>query len=128
MTLRVFNYHWGHEAVSSISANSSQFFTIVGRISAQKSWIYMICEKEQITHMNNFFCGLHYSVGLAECSNVTVSLWEASFSDDNEVPSGSSSTQRLIRTACKEFHHRGSQQCATSTLFHSYSRVFMEEC
>ena len=34
--------------------------------------------------------------------------------------SGSSGTQRLIRTACKAFHHRGSQQCGSSTLIRSY--------
>ena len=33
---------------------------------------------------------------------------------------GSSAAQRLIRSACKAFHHKGSQQCGTSTLFRSY--------
>ena len=34
--------------------------------------------------------------------------------------SGSSGTQRLVRTACKAFHHRGSQQCGSHTLFRAY--------
>lgn len=79
-------------------------------------------EKEQLTRMNNFFCGLHYLVGLAECSDKTVSLWEASLSENESSHTSSSGTQRLIRTACKTFHHRGSQQCGTSTLFRSYMK------
>ena len=42
--------------------------------------------------------------------------------NDNQQsqPGGSSGTQRLIRSACKAFHHRGSEQCGTSLLFHTY--------
>ena len=69
--------------------------------------------------MNNFFCGLHYVVGLADCAEETLKLWESHSAGDT---SNSSSTQRLIRTACKAFHHRGSQQCGTSTLFRAYMR------
>lgn len=77
-------------------------------------------EKEQMTRMNNFFCGLHYLVGLAECTDETIKVWEAN--SDSECYGQSSGTQRLIRTACKAFHHRGSQQCGSSTLFRSYLR------
>ena len=27
-------------------------------------------EKEQLTYMNNFFCGLHFLVGLADCTEL----------------------------------------------------------
>ena len=78
-------------------------------------------EKQQLTRMNNFFCGLHFLVGLAESADKTLTLWESSLlSDDISSPPSSSSTQKLIRAACKSFHHRGSQQCGTSTLFCSY--------
>ena len=78
-------------------------------------------EKQQMTRMNNFFCGLHYLVGLAEYTDKALSMWEFSLLSDNAAsPPSSSSTQRLVRTACKAFHHRGSQQCGTSTLFRSY--------
>ena len=70
--------------------------------------------------MNNFFCGLHYIVGLADCAEETLKVWEAQTAE--KETSNSSSTQRLIRTACKAFHHRGSQQCGTSTLFRAYMR------
>ena len=77
-------------------------------------------EKEHLTRMNNFFCGLHYLVGLADTAEETVKVWEAQSTD--QASSSSSTTQRLIRTACKAFHHRGSQQCGTSTLFRAYLR------
>ena len=78
-------------------------------------------EREQLTRMNNFFCGLHYVVGLADCAEETLKVWEANASEEGNT-SGSSGTQRLIRTACKAFHHRGSQQCGASTLFRAYMR------
>ena len=55
--------------------------------------------------MNNFFCGLHFLVGLADAAEATVKLWEARF--NSVEASTSSGTQRLVRTACKAFHHRG---------------------
>ena len=76
-------------------------------------------ERQQLTRMNNFFCGLHYIVGLAECTDEALKLWEAA-SEDTENVSASSGTQRLIRTACKAFHHRGSQKAGSSALFRSY--------
>ena len=36
--------------------------------------------------------------------------------------SGSSGTQRLVRSTCKAFHHKGFQQCGNYTLFHAYLR------
>lgn len=77
-------------------------------------------EREQFTRMNNFFCGLHFLVGLADAAEETLKLWEAQTSS-SEVGS-TSGTQRLVRTACKAFHHRGSQQCGSSTLFRTYLR------
>ena len=76
-------------------------------------------ERQQLERMNNFFCGLHYIVGLAECTDEVLKLWEAA-SEDTENVSVSSGTQRLIRTASKAFHHRGSQKAGSSALFRSY--------
>ena len=78
-------------------------------------------DKDEMTQMNNFFCGLHYLVGLAECSGEAIKLWEANSISESER-SGSSGTERLVRTACKAFHHRGSQQSGSSTLSRSYLR------
>ena len=58
-------------------------------------------------------------VGLAECTEEAIKLWEASIAGSTET-SGSSGSQRLIHTACKALHHRGSQQCGSSSLFRSY--------
>lgn len=49
-----------------------------------------------MTRMNNFFCGLHYLVGLAESTDKTLSMWELSLLSDN-------STQTLVCTVCKAF-------------------------
>ena len=54
-------------------------------------------EREQFTRMNNFFCGLHFVVGLADSAEATLKLWESTFEDD--LPAGTNSslsgTQRL---------------------------------
>ena len=78
-------------------------------------------EKEQVTRMNNFFCGLHFLVALADAAEATLSMWESIDLDDGTTcsPSG---TQRLIHTACKAFHHRGSEQAGCSTHFRTYLR------
>ena len=47
-------------------------------------------------------------------------MWEAQSTSKESC--ASSGTQRLVRTACKAFHHRGSQQCGSSTLFRTYLR------
>ena len=83
-----------------------------------KNWSIMSeNEREHLTRVNNFFCGLHYIVGLADCAEEALKAWE----DDNIAQEASGSgTKRLVRTACKAFHHRGSQQCGNYTLFHAY--------
>ena len=65
-------------------------------------------QREQLTRMNNFFCGLHFLVGLAGAAEET---------SQSKEKSASSGTQRLVRTACKAFHHRGSQQCGSYFYF-----------
>lgn len=74
--------------------------------------------------MNNFFCGLHYMVGLAKSVDETIKSWEESileerFCDGQYTTRSSSGTQRLIRSACKAFHHHGSP-FGSSHLFGTY--------
>ena len=76
-------------------------------------------EQQQFNRMNNFFCGLHFVVGLADAAEETVKLWESNVLSEENV-TASSGTQRLIRTACKAFHHKGSQQSGSSPLFQTY--------
>ena len=86
-----------------------------------KDWENMTkTEREQLMRVNNFFCGLHFLVGLADCAEETLKVWEAKHT--LQESSGSSGTQRLVRTACKAFHHKGCQQCGSYTLFHVYLR------
>jgi hypothetical protein len=61
-------------------------------------------EQEQVTRINNFYCGVHFLVGLADAADTSIKLCEATFFEGSTCSSG---TQRLIRTACKSFHHRG---------------------
>lgn len=76
-------------------------------------------EREQLTRINNFFCGLHFLVGLADCAEAAIRLWE----ETHDLVSGKfSGTQRLIRTACKAFHARGSQQAGCSHHFRAFLR------
>ena len=75
-------------------------------------------EKQQLTRMNNFYCGLHFVVGLADTAEATLKVWESTF---NDLDTGNTSgTQRLVRTACKAFHRRGSEQAGCSVQFRTY--------
>ena len=89
-----------------------------------ENWVEMNeIEKDQLTSMNNFFCGLHFIVGLADATEAVLKQWENSsedFQQQSQQYGGSSGTQTLIRSACKAFHHRGSEQCGTSLLFRTY--------
>ena len=79
-------------------------------------------EREQVTRMNNFFCGLHFLVGLADSAEETLKVWEATHTEEDAQSGKCSGTQTLIRTACKAFHHRGSEQAGCSTHFRTYLR------
>ena len=79
-------------------------------------------EHDQITRMNNFFCGLHFLVGLADSAEATLKLWESTLDEESSPEKQCSDTQRLIRTACKAFHSRGSEQAGCSTLFRTFLR------
>ena len=50
-----------------------------------EDWDEMTEIKGQMTRMNNFFCGLHYLVGLAECTDETIKLWEANSEPEESV-------------------------------------------
>ena len=60
-------------------------------------------ERDELTRMNNFFCGLHFLIGLANAAEETLKVWESTVEDQN-TEQKSSGTQRLIHTACKAFN------------------------
>ena len=70
----------------------------------------------EISTLNNFFCGLHLLVGMADTASSTLLRLEASNmqlvrSSSAVLPQKSESgTVRLIRTACKALSKHGSEQ------------------
>ena len=61
---------------------------------------------------------LHLLVGLADIAEAVVKAWETNVCEiDDQGQGRSSGTQRMIRTACKAFHHRGSEQAGCSLYF-----------
>ena len=80
----------------------------------------IVSEREQLTRMNNFFCGLHFLVGLADAAEATLNIWESTVDDSSNQGKTCSGIQRLIRTACKAFHQRDSEQAGCSTHFRTY--------
>ena len=74
-----------------------------------KDWENMtITEREQLMRVNNIFCGLHFLVGLADCVEETLKVWEAKCT--LQESSGSSGTWYSITKA------------GSYTLFHAYLR------
>ena len=51
-------------------------------------------EREHLTRVNNFFCGLHYIVGLADCAEEALKAWE---NDNIPQEASGSGTQRLVK-------------------------------
>ncbi|XP_065887842.1 uncharacterized protein [Dysidea avara] len=78
-------------------------------------------EKHVLTRMNNFYCGLHFIVGLADTAESVLKAWESTICEVGDQ-GRTSGTQRLIRTACKAFHHKGSEQAGCSVRFRTYCR------
>ena len=73
--------------------------------------------------MNNFFCGLHFLVALADAASATLQQWE---SIQSAVPDGFSSecgTMRLVRTACKAIQKQCCQKAGCHTMFKAYLKT-----
>ena len=75
-------------------------------------------ERASFSKMNNFFCGLHFLVALADVSAETLRQWESLHSED--VSAGESGTIRLIRTACKAIQKQCSEQAGCHVMFRAY--------
>ncbi len=71
--------------------------------------------------MNNFFCGLHFLVALADVSAETLRQWESLHSEDESA--SESGTIRLIRTACKAIQKQCSEQAGCHVMFRAYVRT-----
>ena len=72
--------------------------------------------------MNDFFCGLHFLVALADAAAATLQQCESLHSDEDDCSSGSE-TMRLIHTACKAVQKQSSQQAGCHVMFSTYLKT-----
>ena len=84
-------------------------------------------EKQQIASLNNFFCGMHLLVGMADTAARVLLQWEkvhiegtAAHPGDIIVQKSESGTVRLVRTASKALSKHGSEQSGVYQPFTAY--------
>ena len=86
-------------------------------------------EKASMMGMNNFFCGFHYIVGLADQAASSLKVWEAEhFGNQSygatELPNvyqtDESRVTRLVRTATKCFEKHGDEAAGCVASFHDF--------
>lgn len=91
-------------------------------------------EKETVSRLNNFFCGLHGLVHMANAAQK--GLYEAEVGnfagnppvfDKTFSKSDESGCFRLIRSACKAFARRGDEKCGCYGAFRTYMQPFLTE-
>ena len=86
-------------------------------------------EKSNISSLNNFFCGMHVIVGLADTAAAVLSEWEKLCSDliitspHAMVNKSEPGTIRLIRTACKAFSRHGSEKSGVYQHFTAFLKI-----
>ena len=91
-------------------------------------------DRRVLGRLNNFFCGLHSLVHIAEVADKAIIEVE-SRNFDGKVPAYSSTftkktesgTTRLIRTACKAFSYQGDAKSGCHGPFMSYIKEFLKE-
>ena len=85
-------------------------------------------EQEKLVEVNQFFCGLHYLVGLVDRAEACLKIWESIIHKDRKVGSiahggysnGESGMTRLIRTVCKSVQERGCEKSGKIVCFATY--------
>ena len=87
-------------------------------------------EKTKLRAMNNFFCGLHFIVGLAEHASSALNEWEKlHFEEHGKVGAvalpgawerDEAGTARFVRTATKAFQKHGDEQAGCIGDFHAF--------
>ena len=89
-------------------------------------------QRKDMTDMANFFCKLHLLANFAtESDKVLNSFENIILSEDNESIYAFNTKEcgaaRLVRTACKAFEARGSDECGVASYFNSYLAVINEK-
>ena len=85
-------------------------------------------EQQSMSSLNNFFCGLHLLIGMADTAASTLLQWETTHFSEDPVGHGTgvlvrkseSGTVRLVRTACKALSKHGSEQSGVYQPFTAY--------
>ena len=86
-------------------------------------------ERKEFKKVNEFFCGLHYIVGLADQADECLKIHEGMLYKENKVgslatkngfPGGESGTTRLIRTVCKAVSDRGCEKSGRMVTFATF--------
>ena len=84
-------------------------------------------EEQQLSfsRVNNFFCGLHFLVGLADAAAETLKMWEQLHTDkeSDSKATTEAGTLRLIRSACKAVQKQCSQQAGCHLVFKEYLKA-----
>ena len=89
--------------------------------------------KGKLLHVNYFWCGLHFLVGLSEQANKTLCLWDELLHDNQQVgapalpggysKAGEAGTTRLVRTVCKALQDRGCERAGKPVQFRDFLRL-----
>ena len=85
-------------------------------------------EQKNFNSLNDFFCGLHCLVGLADQAEASIKLWEGLLIGDAKVGSlnhgsyskGESGTLCLIHTVCKSVSERGCEKSGRMVTFATF--------
>ena len=85
-------------------------------------------EQEKMVEVNQFFCGLHYLVGLVDQAEACLKIWESIIHKDRKVGSiahggysnSESGVTRLIRTVCKSVQEKGCEKSGKIVCFATY--------
>ena len=79
--------------------------------------------KLEISSMGNFFCKMHLLINFAtEANNMLREFEQIACSNEspNSIRQNESGAARLIRTACKAFHPRGSDEAGVASHFQAF--------
>ena len=86
-------------------------------------------EQQSISTLNNFFCGLHLLVGMADTASSTLLQWELTHFEEtigaatllvHNIKKSESGITCLVRTACKALSKHGSEQSGVYQPFTSF--------
>ena len=88
-------------------------------------------EKAKLSGVNEFFCGLHYLVALADQAEACCKIWDSLCWEDKKIGSlahggyskGESGAYRLIQTVCKSVQERGCEKSGRMIHF----KTFLEQ-